>query len=322
MNARNQRKLDLFLENFQEIKGYLPMRLGFARSLAALRYSMEGRRLEVAPIEAVRGRLDAVAVRQNAFRHAADLLVWSELALSEAREALIEQASEAYRLLREAHFSDARLMAFIALQMAAALPPERFPAHVELLRRFRRGMQFNQRLRSKRHASLLASQAILNGAQPERLNADTLVLQALAKGRCSVQLRPFSALEILAQDGEAERALARYAALAEACKRRRIAVANRYCPNSLALLSLLPGAADETARELSEMGAYLRAAQGFNEMYCPGNILLILLAPIYLSTALEEGRAGEGLDAAALRALSGSVLALADDRLLRGESSN
>ncbi len=326
MLAIHQTKLDLFLENFHDMKSYMPLRLGFSKALAAFMFASQDRKVEIESIERVKQKLDAIAYKKTEFRHAAELYLWTELALSGKEDELIELANLAYNTLRQQGITDPWVNAYIALQMAEYLDVSEFEQHVKRLVVYRATLRINHKLRVGRHSTVLASMLLLTGIEPDLVLGRIEHAYALMKEHCPQRLRNYTAAIVLALAEDVEVQVRRFAKLGNICKKHGIAVFNRFSINSLALLSFLPLDDEWIGEVLFEMSTYLRTTKDFSALYAPKHTVAILTSSILLlgfyDSQREKGEdLGTHLNLEQLEIAERSVLAAADDLMRRAESS-
>lgn len=322
----NQNKLDLFLNNFSAIKRYMPLRLGFSKTLMALMFALENQPVHIESVELVRELLDPQPLKKDAFCHAAELFIWSDLALSGRKDELSAKAEKAYEELREHRVGDAWVNGYLALQMAYGLSEEEFAEHAKYLQHFRKLLRLNHKIRIGRQAMILVSMLLISGVHEHQVLGRTERAFSFMKECCMPRMRYYTAALILALAEDVETAVDRYKRLGEACKAQGIAAFNRYSINSLAMLSLLPVRAEEIASELSEMGAYLRKQKSFGTMYTPEHTVAVLTGSIFSARyieACENGQAHPPIDLSVeqLGLVQRVILAVADDVLRRAENS-
>lgn len=323
----NQYKLDLFLNNFSALKRYMPLRLGFSKTLMALLFALENKPVRIEAVEAVRDLLDPQPFRKDAFCHSAELLIWTELALSGREEELSAKSEAAYRELRAKRVGDAWVNSYLALQMAEGLDEAQFADHAKYLLHFKKLLRLNHKIRIGRQAMLLVSMLLIAGVNENEILGRTERAFAFMKERCMPRMRYYTAALILALSEDVETAVNRYKRLGEACKSERLAIFNRYSINALAMLSLLVLNAEDIAAELAEMGAYHRKQKSFGAMYAPENTIAVLTSSILFSTYVESCENGQAqpphyLSIDDLKLVQRSVLAAADDLMRRAESSS
>lgn len=322
MQQAHRLKLDLFLENFQGLKHYLPFRLGFSKTMAAYLFAQRKQALNKEGIDRVKNKLSALPFKQSEFRHAAELFLWTELALSEDEDKLIERAGEAFALIHKNHLGDPWVKSVLALQMAQHLQPQNFEAHVKRLVFFKKTMRLNHRILAGRYYTVLVSALLLSGVDQIQLLGRIESAYALMKIHCPQRMRSYTAAVVLAFATDIEQQVQRYAELGEACKSRHLSVFNRYSVNSLALLSLLPVDFTALAEEMSEMHVYLRGQKDFSALYTPLHSVAILTTSVIVTSFSESQQVKTAeLTAAEFWIADHAVLAVAEDLMRRAESS-
>lgn len=322
----HQNKLDLFFENFKAMKRYMPLRLGFSKTLVAFLFAAQSQVVDLEGVERVKQKLRALPMKQNQFRHAAELYLWAELSLSKREDYLIEQAEKAYAVLREQRLAGAWANGYIALQMAEHLEESDFAEHVRRLAHFKRAMRFNHKLLIGRHSAILVSMLLIAGVDSSQLLERVEKAHLLLKDQARKGMRHYTAAIVLALAEDVEKQVLRYVKLGEACKKYQLSVFNRYSANSLALLSFLPLDFDEMGQELLQMTSYLRGQKDFSSLYAPQHTVAILTSGVLFSSFREvqvhEKKVEQSLLSSEVLELAGrAVLAVADDMIRRAESS-
>lgn len=326
MLQAHQNKLNLFIENFQAMKNYLPFRLGFSKTLVAFMFAARSRPVDIEGVERVKHKLHGQPIKQSRFRHAAELFLWTELALSDREDFLIEQAEKAYSLLREQRMAGAWVNGYIALQMAEHLEETAFAEHVRRLVYFKKAMRLNHKLVAGRHCAVLVSMLLLAGVESDQLLERVEKAYALIKEHSRQRLSNYTAAIVLALAEDVEMQVLRYLKLGESCKKYHLSVFNRYNANSLALLSFLPMNFDEMGEELYRLTSYLRGQKGFSSLYAPQHTVAILTFGILFASFREAQAQGlvveeSSLSSEVLELAGRAVLAVADDQMRRAESS-
>ena len=288
MNTNLQRKLVLFVQNAQTIKGEFRWQDTAVKQLAALLYALEGRPVDCDAIRNAQTQIKDNTGAFSAFRGSVALSIAALLSLSGNRETLFSDTLRVYELLKKTKLRSSDFLVVAAYQIAAHGKPEEYPRIVERTRAFYEAMKEKHWFLTGEDDYIFAAMLGLSGMDvtdgAARMEQIFSRLKPEFRDKNSVQA--LSQVLVLGENGPntPERILV----LRDALKAEKIKMDKTYTLPSLGVLALLPVDTETIVREIGEAQSFLREQKGFGSFSVDTQTLLLFSAALVASAHTEN----------------------------------
>lgn len=278
MEQRTARRLELLVENQQDIKGEFFWQSSILQRLAALLYAAENRRIDSS---AVRECYELIKSRTgvfSSFRGNTTMTLATLLSLRSNPSLLLDRVLSVYKLLKQTSFWSSDYLVIAAYQIAAGSSEDQHERIAEKTRAFYEAMKREHFFLTGQDDTIFAA---MLGLSDIEIPAGTAHME-----RLFAALRPhfFSGnglqalTQVLLLGGEVPGMEERVLVLRDALREQGARLDRAETLSSLGVLALLPGDAGQIAREVAVTAENLRAQRGFGFWSSVSNRERLLLA--------------------------------------------
>jgi len=278
MNKNIQEKLELFVDNYQNIKGDFIWQEGMAKRLAALAYAIEGKKIDTDAIRTCHNMLKSETGVFSSFRGNLSIFMAASLSLHEQPSHVLSDTLRVHELLRSVKFWQSDYLAVTAYEIAVNAERGRFERVVQRTREFFDEMKANHRFLICKDDYIFAAMLALSDIEPhagalklKRLFLDLKSEFSFFTGKNSV----LTLCKMLVLGGSTAECEDRLLRLNRAFKKRKISFDKTYTLPSLGVLTMLDVDGNTLADELISARDYLRAQKGFGVFSVDNQELLL-----------------------------------------------
>ena len=259
-------KLELLETNVQIMQKGFFWQSSLVKRLAALLHTMEGRTADSYEIRRSLDLIKREAGLFSVFRGNMALCIAALLSMSPNPQLMLDDAQEAYSLLKNARFRASDYLAVAAIEIARHSEPINQLKVVNRARQFYDGMKANRYFSTGQDDYIYSAMLGLSDIDApsgieriERLNAN---LRGEFWDKNSVQ----ALAQVLVLGGSDDTAVMRTLDLRDQLKALGIKPDRAYTLSSLGVLALLPADTDKIAARVGDAHTALRAIKGFGAM--------------------------------------------------------
>ena len=292
MKKETRAKLELFMKNIETIRKGISMTSGEDRRMAALLYTLNGKKMDRGKIEESYAVLKKGAGALSSFRASTPLSVAAMISLRPDPKNAFDSAKDVYGKLRDIKFRSSEFLANAAIQIAAGSEPKDHQVVVNRMRSFFDKMKSNNWLHTGADDYVFAALFALSGAN-EKAVTDSIgeFYQKLTpefKPKGSV----LALAQVLAIGGQNSLSVGRVVALRDSLKEKKIRLDRSYSVPTLGILSSIPADARAVAQEIEEAAEFLRAQPGMGKLSASDTEIHLYAASAVAAVYANEMQSG------------------------------
>ncbi len=259
-----QRKIQLFFENYQNIKGRFFWRSALLKRLAAIVYTLQGQSLSYEAVSDTMKMIKGITSPFSYFRGDMLMAVAAMISLENDRQRAIDKTLAVYNMMKGERFHRSSYMVIAACRIAVGTDEANFAPVVARAREYYQGMRSRHFFVTSERDYIAATLLALTGIDPQSglSGLDTMhkeLKTKISSGRGAQSIAQ-ALLMGRAGEGGTERALA----LREAFRSRKLRLDRDYNYPLIGLLALLGADTDTLADEVVDTFRHMRKLKGFS----------------------------------------------------------
>ncbi|AIQ50705.1 DUF4003 family protein [Paenibacillus sp. FSL R7-0331] len=285
-------RLDLFVQNNQQIKKAFAWKSGQINRLAALLYTVENK---AADLDAIRDSSELIKSSTglfSTFRGNLSVCIAALLSLSGDRKTQLSDTLAVYELLKERKLRASDYLVAAAYQIAAHSAFDQHQRMADRTRQFYDSMKEYHRFLTGQDDYIFSAMLALSDLEPEQGAARMEQLYTELKPEFLSGNSVQALTQVLALGAETPGAAARVLALRDAFRSRGLRMDREYTLSSLGVLSLLPADDETLVQDISDTHDYLRTQKGFGSWSVTKQELLLLSAALVSYKHIEAVQSG------------------------------
>ena len=283
MNNQLQEKLALFASNVGDIKGDFVMKEPSARRLAALIYSLEGKKIDTAAIKDAYSIIKSEVGIFSQFRGNLSIYLAAALSLSEQPKQLFEDTLVIYDQLKREGFWAGDYLAASAYEIALNAKKEDHSYMVSRTREFFNEMKANHRFLIGLDDYIFATMLALSGIDPHQGANKLKKLYQRTKAEFSFFISNSSLMslsQMLVLGGSTEECVLNLLRLNRALRNYKVRLDRGFTLPSLAVLGMLGTDYSTLAEDIVNARDFLRSKKGFGPFFVSTQELLLYVVSI------------------------------------------
>jgi len=287
VNGQLQNNVSLFIENLDAIKNDFIWHGGNIKRLAALVYTIEGRKIDR---DAIKDCFDMIKNEVGVFSGFRGLLrvyMASSLSLSEQPKQLFDDAIQVYNELKRDGFWSPEFLALVSIEIASNADKEYHSYVINRSREFYRELKANHRHAIGRDNYIIATMLALSELDPHQAANRIKQIYQLVRSNFSFFMSKPCMLKLskmLVLGDNPEDCISNILRLNRSLRQHKIRLDRSYTLPSLGVLSMLSKEHNDLANDILEVMSYLRSQQGLGAFSVARQELLLYTISIIVST--------------------------------------
>lgn len=285
-------RLELFVDNAQQVREAFKWQNASVNRLAALLYAVENKRANVEAIRTCHEMIKNNTRGFSAFRGLSAICIAALLSLSAQPEQQFADTLAVYDLMKERSFKGSDYLVIAAYQIAAHTPSAQYGTVIDRTLAFYEGMKARHRFLTGRDDYIFAAMLGLSGIPVEQGVERMEQLYTALKPEFSSGNNVQALTQVLVLGGENLHTPEQVLRLRDSFRAQDIRLDRGYTLTSLGILALLPYQESELTRSVSETYEYLREQKGFGGWSINKQELLLLSAALVSYQYVDDVKNG------------------------------
>ena len=302
-------KLELFIQNVQTIRKEFAWHDGRSKRLSALIYTLEGKVIDIAAIDASLKIIKSSTGMFSQFRGTMALVIATKISLSPSPEEAFNQTLACYNKLKEAKFTPSDFLVIAAHLIISTSKPSEIDGIIQKAREIYEGMRKNRWFSTGNQDYIFSVMLAMSDINPaEGVARIKELYDILKKDFAWVDGNSIQALcQLLTLGGKTDEALEHLRDIRATFKANKIKLDRSYTLPSLGALSLLNVEGEVLANQVLDIQSQLRKEKGFGYFSIEDNELLLYASAIV--TSIHTDNLNQGILATASTSLLNLLIA-------------
>lgn len=275
VTTTQERRLQLFFANVQEMKSGFTWHSTMMKHMAALIYTAEDRVIDNDTIRRSYNMMKENTGLFSMFRGNSALNIAAMLSRAGDREKQLSNTLQVYDALKAAQFRASDYLAIAAYMIASGTDADGIQSVIRRMRTFYDGMKSLHPILTSYDDYIFSAMLGLSDVGTDTGVARMEELYCALKPDFRTGNGVQALTQVLVLGNQTSEAVERVLALRRKFRNLGMRMENQYTLPSLGILALLPGTVDELAGEVAETFGYLRTIRGFSSWSFPKQELML-----------------------------------------------
>jgi len=288
MKETIKNKLNLFIENEQEIRKKFSLHFVITKRMAALLYALENKKIDIDSIKKCHDMIKRNTNVFSAFRGDMILSTATLLSLSPNPHEMFEKTLKVYQMLKDVKFRSSEFLVIAAYQIAVQTEENQYINIVNRTRAFYEGMKKYHFFYTGQDDYIFAAMLGLSDLEVEAATEHIEQIYRRLKNKFWDNNSVQTLTQVFGLNKADEYAEKRIFVLRDALKERKLKMDKSYTLPVLGILALLPIETEVIFHDIDEIQKILRAQKKFGSLSTTMQEVLLFSAAVATSEYTHE----------------------------------